>query len=96
MVYDHVEAFLPPYGRVSFDVSETQKMIEVIEKNATLDVTTKARLAAAARSRLLIGFRENSWLLVAKGTDYELASRASMRACRAHNLRRGPSRSWAH
>lgn len=72
-----LEAFLPPYGWVSFDLSETQKMIEAIEKNATLDVAAKERLKVAARERLMSGFRENSWLLVTKGTDYELAPRAS-------------------
>jgi transglutaminase-like putative cysteine protease len=72
-----LEAFLPPYGWVSFDLSETQKMIEAIRKNKALDAATKDRLSAAARDRLMTGFRENSWLLVTKGTDYELAPPAT-------------------
>jgi transglutaminase-like putative cysteine protease len=72
-----LEAYLPPYGWVSFDVSETQKMITDIRKSESLDAAARDRLATAARNRLLKGFRENSWLLVTKGTDYELAPRAS-------------------
>ena len=62
---------------VSFDLSETQKMVEAIAKDGSLDEATKERLAAAARRRLMQGFRENSWLLVTTGTDYELVPKAS-------------------
>ncbi|MBC8352281.1 MAG: transglutaminase domain-containing protein [Planctomycetes bacterium] len=72
-----LEAFLPPYGWVSFDLSETQKMIAAIGKNESLGETTKAKLATSARLRLTKGFRENSWLLVTKGTNYELVPKAS-------------------
>ena len=72
-----LEAYLPPYGWVSFDLSETQKMINAIQNDEALDSGTKQQLAAAARSRLMRGFRENSWLLVTKGIDYELAPKAS-------------------
>ena len=37
-----LEAFLPPYGWVSFDVSETQKMMEAIELDEKLDAAAKA------------------------------------------------------
>ncbi len=72
-----LEAFLPPYGWVSFDVSETQKLVRSIAGDAQLSDADKERLTAAARRRLKRGFRENSWLLVTKGTDYELAPKAS-------------------
>ncbi|MCA9124097.1 MAG: transglutaminase domain-containing protein [Planctomycetaceae bacterium] len=72
-----LEAFLPPYGWVSFDLSETQKMIAAIEKDLSLDVAKREKLKIAARERLMAGFRENSWLLLTRGTDYELSPRAS-------------------
>lgn len=72
-----LEAFLPPYGWVSFDVSETQKLIRKVAQNEALSDADKGRLCTAARNRLNRGFRENSWLLVTRGTDYELAPKAS-------------------
>jgi hypothetical protein len=72
-----LEAFLPPYGWVSFDVSETQKLIHKIGANDELEARQKERLVAAARDRLHRGFRENCWLLVTQGTDYDLAPKAS-------------------
>jgi hypothetical protein len=72
-----LEAFLPPYGWVSFDLSETQKLTQKIAADKTLDEARKQTLIAAARDRLTRGFRENSWLLVTRGTDYELAPKAS-------------------
>lgn len=72
-----LEAFLPPYGWVSYDVSETQKLIGKIAADTTLSAERRASLTAAARQRLHQGFRENSWLLLTRGTDYELAPPAS-------------------
>jgi transglutaminase-like putative cysteine protease len=72
-----LEAFLPPYGWVSFDVSETQQLIRRIAADDALPAAEKDRLSAAARARTDRGFRENSWLLVTKGTDYDLAPKAS-------------------
>lgn len=72
-----VEAFLPPYGWVSFDLSETQKMIKKILAHDGLSGAEKETLAAAARKRLLSGFRENSWLLLTKGTEYDLVPKAT-------------------
>jgi hypothetical protein len=72
-----LEVFLPPYGWVSYDLSETQKLVKSIDTNASLSPEAKQALAQAARQRLHRGFRENSWLLVTKGTDYELVPRAS-------------------
>jgi hypothetical protein len=75
-----LEAFLPPYGWVSFDVSETQKLIELIKSDTALAVEKKTELSAAARARLLSGFRDNTWFLQTRGSDYELAPSAAKRA----------------
>lgn len=72
-----MESYLPPYGWVSFDLSETQKLVKKINEDGTLSSAEKTALAAEARARLLGGFRENSWLLLTKGTDYELAPQAA-------------------
>jgi transglutaminase-like putative cysteine protease len=67
-----LEAFLPPYGWVCFDVSETQRVIDAIEKDKSLEPTKKAMLIRLANERLQSGFRDNTWLQVTRGTDYEL------------------------
>lgn len=72
-----LEAFLPPHGWVSFDVSETQKMVKEIDDDPQLDTAGKERLSRLARQRFQRGFRDNTWLLVTRGTDYELAPPAS-------------------
>jgi transglutaminase-like putative cysteine protease len=72
-----LEAFLPPYGWVSFDISETQQLVRKIGEDGTLPATEKERLIAAARERTDRGFRENSWLLATKGIGYELAPKAT-------------------
>ncbi|QDT90409.1 transglutaminase-like domain-containing protein [Gimesia algae] len=72
-----LEAFLPPYGWVSFDISETQKLVKAIQSSSDLTTQQKQNFTTAARQRLRSGFRENSWLLLTKGTDYELAPPAS-------------------
>ncbi|HEX2475363.1 MAG TPA: transglutaminase domain-containing protein [Lacipirellulaceae bacterium] len=74
-----LEAFLPPYGWVSFDVSETQKMIEAIELDANLDALQKQELISAANNRLASGFRDNTWFCQTRGTDYELVPPAQKR-----------------
>jgi transglutaminase-like putative cysteine protease len=74
-----LEAFLPPYGWVSFDVSETQKMVTEIRGNAALSPAQRDELSAAARRRLLAGFRDNTWFLQTKGSDYELSPPAAKR-----------------
>jgi transglutaminase-like putative cysteine protease len=75
-----LEAYMPPYGWVSFDVSETQLLINAIKKDKELDDTKKAELIAAATARLSHGFRDNTWFLQTKGTDYDLAPPAVKRA----------------
>jgi len=75
-----LEAFLAPYGWVSFDVSETQKLIAEIRKAPELDDAARARLIERAQSRLMNGFRDNTWFLQTRGTDYDLVPKASKRA----------------
>ncbi len=72
-----LEAFLAPYGWVSFDVSETQKLIKSIAADTTLDADAKAKWIKAANQRTCSGFRDNTWLLCTKGTEYDLAPPAS-------------------
>ena len=74
-----LEAFLPPYGWVSFDVSETQRLVQQIRKDGKLSAQDKERLARAATDRLMGGFRDNTWYCLTRGTDYELAPKASRR-----------------
>jgi len=74
-----LEAFLPPYGWVSFDVSETQKLAATVRGNADLSATEKDQLVDAAHRRLTSGFRDNTWFMQTKGTDYELVPQASAR-----------------
>jgi transglutaminase-like putative cysteine protease len=74
-----LEIFLPPYGWVSFDVSETQKLAAQIRKDATLSAAEQQMLVAAAARRLHRGFRDNTWFLQTRGTDYDLAPPASRR-----------------
>ncbi len=73
------EAYLPPYGWVSFDVSETQNLIAAIDKDAKLGAKEKGALVKAATQRLRAGFRDNTWYLQTRGTDYDLAPPASRR-----------------
>jgi transglutaminase-like putative cysteine protease len=74
-----LEAFLPPYGWVCFDVSETQRVVESIEKDETLDAAKKAALIRLAHERLQKGFRDNTWLQQTRGTDYDLVPPARKR-----------------
>jgi transglutaminase-like putative cysteine protease len=72
-----LEAYLPPYGWVSFDVAETQKLVTSIKKDGSLDEAKQKELMAAATKRLTDGFRDNTWFCVTRGTDYDLAPKAS-------------------
>ncbi|MCE9565460.1 MAG: transglutaminase domain-containing protein [Planctomycetes bacterium] len=72
-----LEAYLPPHGWVSFDVSETQRLVKAIEAADKLTVAEKKELATAAVARLRRGFRDNTWLMMTKGTDYDLAPKAA-------------------
>jgi transglutaminase-like putative cysteine protease len=74
-----LEAFLPPYGWVSFDVSETQKLVAAIKKDGKLSDKEKADLITTASQRLSSGFRDNTWFLQTVGTDYDLEPPAKKR-----------------
>ncbi|HZV05457.1 MAG TPA: transglutaminase domain-containing protein [Gemmataceae bacterium] len=74
-----IEAYLPPYGWVSFDVSETQNLVNNIKKAKSLSEQEKTNLVRAATQRLRRGFRDNTWYLQTRGTDYELSPPASTR-----------------
>jgi transglutaminase-like putative cysteine protease len=74
-----LEAYLPPYGWVSFDVAETQRFLADIKKDDTLDAKAKEELLRAANERFLRGFRDNTWFVQTKGTDYDLAPPAKRR-----------------
>jgi len=75
-----LEAYLPPYGWVSFDVSETQHLVEGIKKNVDIPQKQREELIQVANERLRRGFRDNTWFLQTRGTDYELAPPARQRA----------------
>lgn len=68
-----LEAYMPPYGWVSFDLSETQKLVKRIGEDDSLTDKEKMQLTAVARERMRTGFRDNSWLKMTQGVDYELA-----------------------
>ncbi len=74
-----LEAFLPSYGWVTFDVSETQQLLKKIATDPKLDDARKEKLSDAAEKRFLGGFRDNTWFLQTRGTDYDLAPPASKR-----------------
>jgi transglutaminase-like putative cysteine protease len=72
-----MEAYLPPYGWVSFDVSETQRLAQAVLKDKSLNDAEKKKLVAAVQDRLKRGFRDNTWYLQTRGTDYDLAPPAT-------------------
>jgi transglutaminase-like putative cysteine protease len=74
-----LEVYLPPYGWVSFDVSETQNLMRKIKKDPKLGDKEQKQLLRAANRRLLRGFRDNTWYLQTRGTDYDLAPPAARR-----------------
>ena len=81
-----LEVFLPPHGWVSFDVSETQKLGQAIRKDAKLSESEKSKLIEDAHRRLVSGFRDNTWFLQTRGTDYDLAPRASRKVAVVRTL----------
>jgi len=60
-------------------VSETQNLIGTIRKAKGLGDRAKEQLVRAATDRLRRGFRDNTWYLQTKGTDYDLAPPAGKR-----------------
>jgi transglutaminase-like putative cysteine protease len=67
-----MEAYLPPYGWVSFDVSETQNLVNLIKKDTKLDEKQKEELTQAAVERMRRGYRDNTWFLQTRGSDYDV------------------------
>lgn len=74
-----LEAYLAPYGWVSFDVSETQKLVAELRRSPQVADADRERLIASAQARLAGGFRDNTWFLQTRGTDYDLAPKAAQR-----------------
>ncbi len=74
-----LEAYLLPYGWVSFDVSETQKLTKLIRENKNLNDVEANTLVKDAHDRLINGFRDNTWFLQTRGTDYDLVPKAASR-----------------
>lgn len=74
-----LEAYLPPYGWVCFDVSDTQNLIGKIRKEKGLDNAMREQLTAAAQKRLASGFRDNTWFLQTRGSGYDLAPPAKQK-----------------
>ncbi len=81
-----LETFLPPYGWVSFDVSETQKLMNTIRADAALSDAQEVALVDAAHARLIGGFRDNTWILQTRGTDYDLIPPASAKVAVVRTL----------
>jgi hypothetical protein len=74
-----LEVFLPPSGWVSFDISETQKLCQGIRGDNQIDAKRKEQWIDAAHRRLLAGYRDNTWILQTRGSDYDLVPAASKR-----------------
>ncbi|HQZ64062.1 MAG TPA: transglutaminase domain-containing protein [Planctomycetaceae bacterium] len=74
-----LEAYLPPYGWVSFDVSETQKLTKAIRSDGSRTDEEREKLVAAAHDRLIAGFRDSTYILQTRGTDYDLVPKAAGR-----------------
>ena len=68
---------MPPYGWVSYDLSETQKLAVKISRDENLLPASRKKAAELVRQRTLNGFRENTWLLVTRGENYPLVPAAS-------------------
>lgn len=74
-----LEVFLPPYGWVSYDLSETQKLALRTDGDRSLAGQERESRVRAIKDRTMRGFRENTWLLVTRGVNYELAPPAAKR-----------------
>jgi transglutaminase-like putative cysteine protease len=74
-----LEVYLPPAGWVSFDVSETQRLMQKVDQDQALSQAEKQQLKSRAQRRLYEGFRDNTWYLQTRGTDYDLSPKAARR-----------------
>lgn len=71
-----LEVFLPPYGWVSYDLSETQKLNLKTAADESMEESRRNELVTAIKNRTLRGFRENTWLQVTQGVGYPLVPAA--------------------
>ena len=62
-----LEVYLAPYGWVSFDVSETQRLMQAIGKDQELNEADRQKLQTAAFDRLKQGFRDGVRGLIVSG-----------------------------
>lgn len=67
-----LEVYLAPYGWVSFDVAETDKVLTKLEQDPRKSAAEKESLRHHFLSRLFRGFKDNTWYRLAAGTDYPL------------------------
>lgn len=72
-----LEVYLPPYGWVPYDLSETQKLVKKIMSNESLSQQEREQKLAAVKNRSFSGFRENTWIEMTRGVHYELVPAAS-------------------
>ena len=67
-----LDVFLPPYGWVPFDLSETQKMVLKVAADETKSADQRDSIRKKIKDRSMQGFRENTWLKVTQGVNYQL------------------------
>ena len=72
-----MEVFLPKYGWVSYDLSETQKLAIQVAEDQSLSAQQRESRIDAIKKRTMRGFRENTWLVVTRGVNYQPAPPAS-------------------
>ena len=72
-----LEVYMPPYGWVTYDLSETQKLAVKFNNDKSLVPSRRNELTDWVRQRTLKGFRENTWLLVTRGENFPLVPAAS-------------------
>ncbi len=72
-----LEVYLPPYGWVTYDLSETQKLVAKIATDNSLSPQQRSERIERVKQRTMRGFRENTWLQITRGTNYELSPPAS-------------------
>ena len=72
-----LEVYLPPYGWVPYDLSETQKLALKVAADETKTKQQQSSTARTIKDRTMKGFRENTWLKVTGGVNYRLAPPAA-------------------
>jgi transglutaminase-like putative cysteine protease len=72
-----LEVFLPPYGWVRYDLSETQKLAIQVAADESLTQGERDARVAKIKARTMRGFQENTWLQVTRGVNYDLVPAAA-------------------